>query len=86
MNENSSSFLLTKNRNYSIIIIERVRKMKIYVDERPDSPETCLFSKSITVRDDWGNSIGECFICAFNDGSNTTCNCKECKNLIVLGE
>ena len=27
MNENSSSFLLTKCKNYSIIIIERVRDM-----------------------------------------------------------
>ena len=35
MNENSSSFLLTKYRNYSIIIVERVREMNdcIYFDK-----------------------------------------------------
>jgi len=44
MNENSSSFLLTKNRNYSIIIIERVREMRIIVDSLPEEKSECFFS------------------------------------------
>ena len=60
--------------------------MKIYVDKLPDSPKDCLFSKNIPVRDDWGNHIGECITCSLNNCSNTACNCKECKNLIALGE
>ena len=44
MNENSSSFLLTKCKNYSIIIIERVRKVRIIVDSLPKEKSECLFS------------------------------------------
>jgi len=44
MNENSSSFLLTKYKNYSIIIIERVRKVRIIVDSLPKEKSECLFS------------------------------------------
>ena len=44
MNENSSSFLLTKYRNYSIIIIERVRKVRIIVDSLPEEKSECFFS------------------------------------------
>lgn len=86
MNENSSSFFLTKYRNYSIIIIERVRDMRIIVDSLPDSPENCLFGKNVPVQDEHGNYIGDCIVCILNDHSNTICNCKECKNLIALGE
>lgn len=60
--------------------------MKIYVDKMPVDPKDCLFSKKIATKDDWGNFIGICHVCILNDYSNTTCNCKECKNLIVLGE
>ena len=44
MNENSSSFLLTKYKNCSIIIIERVRDMRIIVDSLPEEKSECLFS------------------------------------------
>ena len=60
--------------------------MKIYVDKLPNSPENCLFSKETFIRDDWGNYIGNCMVCILNDHSDKVCNCKECKNLIALGE